>query len=55
MLQDSKGYRCYNKRLHRMVDYIDAKVDEECHENTSNRDDEDSGLDDADEEHVQGS
>jgi hypothetical protein len=52
---DSKGYRCYNKRLHRMVDYIDVKVDEEFHGNTSHRDDEESGLDDADEEQVQGS
>jgi FtsZ-binding cell division protein ZapB len=52
---DSKGYRCYNKRLHRMVDCIDVKVDEECHGNTSHRDDEESGLDDADEEQVQGS
>jgi hypothetical protein len=25
---NSKGYRCYNKRLHRMVDSIDVKVDE---------------------------
>jgi hypothetical protein len=25
---NSKGYRCYNKRLHKMVDYIDIKVDE---------------------------
>jgi hypothetical protein len=23
----SKGYRCYNKRLHKMVDCIDVKVD----------------------------
>jgi hypothetical protein len=26
---NSKGYRCYNKRLHKLVDYIDIKVDEE--------------------------
>jgi transposase InsO family protein len=52
---DSKGYRCYKKRLHRMVDCIDVKVDEECHGNTSHRDDEESSLDDADEEQVQGS
>jgi hypothetical protein len=26
---NSKGYRCYNKRLHKLVDYIDVKVDEE--------------------------
>jgi hypothetical protein len=26
---NSKGYRCYNKRLHKLVDCIDRKVDEE--------------------------
>jgi hypothetical protein len=26
---NSKGYRCYNKRLHKLVDCIDVKVDEE--------------------------
>jgi hypothetical protein len=25
---NSKGYRCYNKRLHKMVDCIDEKIDE---------------------------
>jgi hypothetical protein len=25
---NSKGYICYNKRLHKMVDCIDVKVDE---------------------------
>jgi hypothetical protein len=25
---NSKGYRCYNKRLHKMVDCIDVKVDQ---------------------------
>jgi hypothetical protein len=25
---NSKGYKCYNKRLHKMVDCIDVKVDE---------------------------
>lgn len=25
---NSKGYGCYNKRLHKMVDCIDIKVDE---------------------------
>jgi hypothetical protein len=25
----SKGYKCYNKRLHKLVDCIDIKVDEE--------------------------
>jgi hypothetical protein len=24
-----KGYKCYNKRLHKLVDCIDIKVDEE--------------------------
>jgi hypothetical protein len=26
---NSKGYRCYNKRLHKLVDCIDINVDEE--------------------------
>jgi hypothetical protein len=26
---NSKGYKCYNKRLHKLVDCIDTKVDEE--------------------------
>jgi hypothetical protein len=26
---NSKGYKCYNKRLHKLVDCIDIKVDEE--------------------------
>jgi hypothetical protein len=26
---NSKGYRCYNKRLHKLADCIDIKVDEE--------------------------
>jgi hypothetical protein len=26
---NSKGYRCYNKRLHKLIDCIDIKVDEE--------------------------
>ena len=38
-----------------MVDCIDVKVDEECHGNTSHKDDEESGLDDVDEEQDQGS
>jgi hypothetical protein len=25
---NSKGYICYNKRLHKMVDCIDVKIDE---------------------------
>ena len=28
---NSKGYRCYNKRLNKMVDCIDIKVDEGSH------------------------
>jgi hypothetical protein len=26
---NSKGYRCYNKRLHKLANFIDIKVDEE--------------------------
>jgi hypothetical protein len=26
--KNSKGYRCYNKRLHKLVDCIDIKVDD---------------------------
>ena len=26
---NNKGYRCYNKRLHKLVDCINIKVDEE--------------------------
>jgi hypothetical protein len=26
---NSEGYRCYNKRLHKLVDFVDIKVDEE--------------------------
>ena len=26
---NNKGYKCYNKRLHKLVDCIDIKVDEE--------------------------
>jgi hypothetical protein len=26
---NSKGYKCYNKRLHKLVDCVDVKVDEE--------------------------
>ena len=47
---DSKGYICYNKRLHRMVDCIDVKIDEECHENTNQRNDNESCLEYTDEE-----
>ncbi len=43
---NSKGYRCYNKRLLRMVDCIDVKVDEECHGNNSKKNDEESCLED---------
>ena len=28
---DSKGYRCYNKRIHRMINCIDIKLDEGSH------------------------
>jgi hypothetical protein len=41
---NSKGYRCYNKRLHKMVDCIDVKVNEgiptrEMYSNESSRED----------------
>jgi hypothetical protein len=26
---NSKGYRCCNKRIHKLVDYIDVRIDEE--------------------------
>ena len=30
---NSKGYICYNKRLHKLVDCIDIKIDEGIHVN----------------------
>ena len=47
---ESKGYRCYNKRLHKMVDCIDVKVDEYCHGSISQRNDDDSCLEETNEE-----
>jgi len=47
---DSKGYRCYNKRLRRMVDCIDVKVDKDCQGNISQRNDEESCSEDTNEE-----
>ncbi len=47
---DNKGYRCYNKRLHRMVDCIDVKVDEGSHGTNSQRNSNESCLEDTDEE-----
>lgn len=47
---ESKGYRCYNKRLHKMVDCIDVKVDENCHGDIKKRCDDDSCLEDTNEE-----
>ena len=47
---ESKGYRCYNKRLHKMVDCIDVRVDENSHENISKKNDNDSCLEDINEE-----
>ena len=26
---NNKGYRCFNKRMHKLVDYIDVRIDEE--------------------------
>ena len=28
---NSKGYRCFNKRMHKLVDFIDVRIDEEAH------------------------
>jgi hypothetical protein len=47
---NSKGYRCYNKRLHKMVDYIDVKIDEgiparEVYSNESSTEDTDKAED----------
>jgi hypothetical protein len=28
---NSKGYRCFNKRMHKLVDCIDVRIDEEAH------------------------
>src|ERR1700722_19572337 len=41
---NSKGYRCYNKRLHKMVDCIDVKIDKgiptrEVYNNESSKED----------------
>ena len=47
---ESKGYRCYNKRLHKMVNCIDVKVDEDCHGSISQRNDDDSCLEETNEE-----
>ena len=47
---ENKGYRCYNKRLHKMVDYIDVTVDEDYHGNISKSNDDDSYLEDTNEE-----
>ena len=52
---NSKGYRCYNKRLHKLVDCIDVKVDEELLVRNISSDEsrtEDTGEDE--EERVQG-
>jgi hypothetical protein len=27
---NSKGYRCFKKRMHKLVDYIDVRIDEEA-------------------------
>ena len=47
---ESKGYRCYNKRLHKMVDCIDVKVDEDCHGSNIQRNAGDSCLEEKNEE-----
>ncbi len=47
---DSKWYRCYNKRLHRMVDCIDIKVDEGSHVNNTQRNTNESCIEDTSKE-----
>lgn len=49
---NNKGYICYNKRLHKMVDCIDIKVDEGSHvKYTQINNDESCTEDTTEEEH----
>jgi hypothetical protein len=53
---NNKGYRCYNKRLHKLVDCIDIKVDEEIPvRNVSSVDPRTKDIVEYEDEHVQGS
>jgi hypothetical protein len=53
---NSKGYRCYNKRLHKLVDCIDIKVDEEIPvRNVSNVEPRIEDIVEDEDEQVQGS
>jgi hypothetical protein len=55
---NSKGYRCYNKRLHKLVDCIDIKVDEEIPvKNVASAEPRTKGIvkDEDEDEQVQGS
>ena len=53
---NSKGYTCYNKRVHKLVDYIDIKIDEGIPMNDSQISSIESNTEDTveiEEEHVQ--
>jgi hypothetical protein len=53
---NSKGYRCYNKRLHKLVDCINIKVDEEIPvRNGTNVEPRTKGIVEDENEQVQGS
>jgi hypothetical protein len=53
---NSKGYKCYNKRLHKLVDYIEIKVDEEIPvRNVNNVEPRIEDIVEDEDEHVQGS
>jgi hypothetical protein len=53
---NSKGYRCYNKRLHELIDCIDIKVDEEIPvRNVSNVEPRTQDIFEDEDEQVQGS
>ena len=47
---NNKGYRCYNKRLHKMVDCIDIKVDEGSHVKDTQINNDESCIEDTTEE-----
>jgi hypothetical protein len=52
---NSKGYKCYNKRLHKLVDCIDIKVDEEIPiRNVSSVEPSTGGIVEDEDEQVQG-
>ncbi len=50
---NNKGYRCYNKRLHKMVDCIDIKIDEGSHEKDNHINSDESCTEDTAEDEEQ--